>query len=88
MAYAILFRYLTIELDELIPSCLLLGDGNVERMDVHINSVRLDKYYSHSSISETFGDAQVYVIPKKNGTLKGPWKWKRKLFGFVSDVLN
>jgi len=59
--------------------------GMLKGIDVCINSVRLDKYYSHPSISETFGDARVYIIPKKNATLKGSWKWKRELFGFVSD---
>ena len=59
--------------------------GMLKGIDVCINSVRLDKYYSHPSISETFGDARVYIIQKKDATLKGSWKWKRELFGFVSD---
>jgi transposase len=32
---------------------------------MEIKSVRLDKYYSFSSCVDKFGDAKVYVIPKR-----------------------
>lgn len=41
--------------------------------DTEINSVRLDKYYSLPSYVDRFGNAKVYVIPRKNATLRGSW---------------
>ena len=37
-----------------------------------IDSVRLDRYYSSPSYVDSFGDREtkVFVIPKKNATLK------------------
>lgn len=53
-----------------------------------INSLRLDKYYSGQKNVEFleggFGDVKVYLILKKNATIRGPWKWKRMLFKFVN----
>jgi len=60
----------------------------LRRIGIHVNSTRLDKYYSYPSISEIFDDARVYIIPKKNATLKGSWKWRRELSRLVSDTLE
>ncbi|MDY6866147.1 MAG: hypothetical protein SVY15_09305 [Halobacteriota archaeon] len=46
-------------------------------IDIKIESMRLDRYYSLSSYVDRFGVAKVHVIPKKNATLRGSWKWKR-----------
>jgi transposase len=55
-----------------------------------INSLRLDQYFSGQScvklIEEKFGDVAVYLIPKKNATVRGPWEWKRMLLRFVKDT--
>ena len=56
-----------------------------------INSIRLDRYYSLRSyvkfIEELFGkDVAIFVIPKKNVTLRGTWKWKDVLEDFVRDT--
>ena len=56
-----------------------------------IDSIRLDRYYALQKyvkfIEELFGkDVRIYVIPKKNATIKGPWKWKRVLEDFVDDT--
>jgi transposase len=48
----------------------------LKHIDIEIESFRLDKYYSSPSYVDRFGKAKVYVIPKKNATLKGSWKWK------------
>lgn len=57
-------------------------------IDVTLSSVRLDKYYSSSSYVDSFGDAKVFVIPKKNATVKGSWKWKAAMIEFVKDTMH
>ena len=56
-----------------------------------IGSIRLDRYYALQSyvkyIENLFGkNISVYVIPKKNATIKGPLKWKKILYDFVNDT--
>ena len=58
----------------------------LERIDVTLNSVRLDRYYSCPFYVDMFGNTKVFVIPKKNATLKGSWKWKRTMKEFVTDT--
>ncbi len=58
---------------------------------VGMNSIRLDRYFSGQayvkSIEELFGhDITIYVIPKKNATIKGSLKWKKILHNFVYDT--
>src|SRR5659263_705667 len=60
----------------------------LKHIDIEIESVRLDKYYSSSSYVDRFGKAKVYVIPKKNATLKGSWKWKDTMEDFVNDTMT
>jgi len=54
-----------------------------------VNSIRLDRYYSGQScvkfIEENFGDAKIYLIPKKNATITGSWEWKRMLYAFLNN---
>jgi transposase len=56
---------------------------------VGIDSVRLDQYFSGQDCVELFkrefGDVAVYLIPKKNATVRGPWEWKQMLKRFVED---
>jgi transposase len=59
----------------------------LKHVDVEIDSVRLDKYYSFPSYVDRFGKAKVYVIPRKNATLKGSWKWKDTMEDFVKDTI-
>ena len=33
-----------------------------------------------------FGKVKMYLIPKKNATVKGDWEWKRMLHSFVNDT--
>lgn len=56
-----------------------------------IGSIRLDRYYALQSyvkyIENLFGkDVMIYVIPKKNATIKGPLKWKKILEDFIKDT--
>ena len=59
--------------------------------DVGIESIRLDRYYSVpkkvSFIENEFGrDVKIFIIPRKNSTLKGSWKWKDTMENFVGDT--
>ena len=56
--------------------------------DVEIKSIRLDKYYSLPSYVDKFEDAKVYIIPRKNATLRGSWKWKDTMEDFVNNTLS
>jgi len=60
----------------------------LKHIDIEIESVRLDKYYSSSSYVDRFGKAKVYVIPRKNATLNGSWKWKDTMEEFVNDTMT
>ncbi len=57
---------------------------------IDISSLRLDRYFSNQSDVEklvaNFGKIDLYLIPKSNATVEGPWDWKRMLFRFVTDV--
>ena len=33
-------------------------------------------------------DAKVYIIPRKNATLRGSWKWKNTMEEFVINTLS
>lgn len=55
--------------------------------NVEMKSVRLDKYYSFPSYVDRFGEAKVYVIPRKNATVRGSWKWKATMKEFVHSTL-
>ena len=54
---------------------------------VNINSVRLDRYYSYPSCVDIFDTEKVFIIPKKNATLKGSWKWKRLMKHFADNTI-
>lgn len=58
---------------------------------VGIDSIRLDRYYAGPKnvrfIESSFGkDVRIYVIPKKNATIRGSLKWKKVLHNFVNDT--
>jgi transposase len=58
-------------------------------IDVIIDTVRLDRYYSAPAVVDLFGrDAKVFVIPKKNATLNGSWGWKEMMFEFVRNTMK
>ncbi len=59
----------------------------LKHIDVEIDSARLDKYYSLPSYMDRFGKAKIYVIPRKNATLNGSWKWKDTMEEFVNDTM-
>ncbi len=60
----------------------------LKHIDVEIASIRLDKYYSSPSYVDRFENAKVYVIPRKNATLRGSWKWKDTMEEFVNNTIS
>jgi transposase len=56
-------------------------------MDVDIDTARLDRYYSNPFYVDMFG-GKVYIIPKRNSTLKGLQKWKDTMKEFVQNTME
>ncbi|MGC8620259.1 MAG: ISNCY-like element ISFac3 family transposase, partial [Thermoplasmata archaeon] len=56
--------------------------------DIEIETIRLDRYYSSPGYVDKFGEAMVYIIPKKNATLNGSIKWKNTMKEFVGNTLE
>ena len=56
-------------------------------INVEMESIRLDRYYSSPSYMDTLGNTRVFVIPKKNSTLNGSKKWKDAMKEFVENTV-
>jgi transposase len=57
-------------------------------IDVAVDTVRLDRYYSYPGYADMLGHARVFVIPKSNSTLNGSWRWKEAMIEFVRNTLK
>ena len=55
---------------------------------IGMDSVRLDRYYSSPAHVDRLGNTKVFIIPKKNATLNGSWKWKNIMKEFVEDTMK
>lgn len=57
---------------------------------IKMTSLRLDRYFSNQSdvknLVTNFGKIDLYLIPKSNATVEGPWDWKRMLSRFITDT--
>lgn len=64
----------------------------IEKMDIRLLSIRLDKYYSCKEyvklLREKFSDIEITLLPKSNTTVKGDWEWKRLMYDFVTDPVS
>ena len=60
----------------------------LKKLDIEIQSVRLDKYYSCRSYVDKFSGSKVYIIPKINATIRGSPNWKKVLKEFIDDTMN
>lgn len=60
----------------------------LRNIDVKIRSVRLDRYYSCPVYVNQFGDARVYIIPKKRVKLEHGAKWTETLGNFLCDTVK
>lgn len=58
---------------------------------IKLKSIRLDRYYSAQQYARELGtlfpNIILYLIPKKNSTIKGPWNWKKTFEKFVENVM-
>lgn len=58
---------------------------------IKLKSIRLDRYYSAQKYARELGaqfkDITLYLIPKKNATMRGPQNWKKTLARFVENVM-
>ena len=57
-------------------------------IDVEMDSIRHDRYYSSLSYMDKLDETKVFVISKKNTTLSGSQKWKDTMKEFVPDTMN
>ena len=55
---------------------------------IEMDSIRLDRCYSSSSYIDKLGVTKVFVIPKKNATLKGSQKWKDTMKDFIENTMS
>ena len=60
----------------------------VHSINVEMNSIRLDRYYSFPSYMDNLGNTKVFVIPKKNSTLNGSSKWKDTMREFIENTMH
>ena len=60
----------------------------LRNVDVKINSIRLDRYYSCPVYVSQFGESNVYIIPKKNLSLKHGAKWTETLGNFLLNTMK
>lgn len=58
----------------------------LKELDVEIESIRLDKYYSCRIYVDKFSNSKVYVIPKSNATIRGSSNWKKVLKEFIENT--
>ena len=55
---------------------------------IEIDCISLDRYYSSPPYIDKLWDTKVYIIPKKNFTLHGSYKWKSIIREFLNDTMN
>ena len=60
----------------------------LKKIDIEIESIRLDKYYSCRVYVDKFSNSKVYVIPKSNATIRGSKNWKKLIQEFIDDTMN
>lgn len=60
----------------------------LQNIDVKLDSVRLDRYYSFPVYVNQFNDSKVYIIPRKNVESINGLKWSETLREFLLDTMN
>jgi transposase len=60
----------------------------LSKLDVEINSIRLDRYYSFPCYVNQFKNSKVFIIPRKNVELANGFKWHETLKNFLLDTQN
>lgn len=60
----------------------------LKEMDIKINSIRLDRYYSFPCYAKLFPNSKFYVIPRKDSKPGGGTEWLHAMQSFVWDTTN
>lgn len=60
----------------------------LNKTGVELVSIRLDKYHSSPSSVDSYSNTKVYVIPKKDATVKRSLKWKKTVEDYVRNTLS
>ena len=61
----------------------------INKMNIDLKSVRLDRYYSGQSILEDFiENTIIFIIPKKNSRIRKRSKWRDFIIRFMDDNMN
>jgi len=60
----------------------------LSKIDITINSIRLDRYYSFPCYVNQFKNSKVFIIPRKNVELANGFKWHETLKNFLLDTQN
>jgi len=58
----------------------------LEKIDVKIDSIRLDRYYSCPVYVNMFKESKVFIIPRKNVELANGFKWHETLKEFLLNT--
>jgi transposase len=62
----------------------------IKMAETTVDSIRLDRYYSKQAyvqiLDDKFNGIKLYLIPRSDATIKGPWQWKRMLHKFVNNT--
>ncbi len=58
----------------------------LQSIDVKINSIRLDRYYSFPCYVNQFKESKVFIIPRKNTNLGNGLKWQETLKEFLLNT--
>jgi transposase len=55
---------------------------------IDLESIRLDRCYSGQSILDYFSEnTRIFIIPKKNSRIMGPWAWRHVILRFMNDPI-
>jgi len=60
----------------------------LDELEIKIDSIRLDRYYSFPCYVSLFKEAKVYIIPRKNSKLGHGKEWLETMKSFVLDTMN
>jgi len=61
----------------------------LKEMGLNIKSVRFDRYYTNRETIRKFGkNTKIYLIPKKNSTIRGSPEWKKMLVDFIENTFS
>ena len=58
----------------------------LSNIDINIDSIRLDRYYSLPCYVNQFKESKVFIIPRKNVALGNGFKWHETLRSFLLDT--